>query len=401
MNVQERCCHLEAREYSRLEVPPVKATLVDGEVVALATQVDAFGQAQYCSERSSTRCTQPRLVTMNEPISAQVARTDAARLLRRRHEYQLQRNAVQDSPLLALPAELLLEIVSYSGPIDRLCLRQASQQLRCQIATPSIPPHQLPATTHCLIKRLGRDDYIDLLRYEHGFRHLRATYLCCSACYRMHHRLAFTHAERAKNPRSRECKDAQAVLRVCSHETWTHAQLTRYIIKAKLDWYRVSDCVTIFKYHRGAQPSDEGDYCNGVLDVGPAHVGITTLHHLAHFLPSSPPAFFDARSLLFLPDLHICPHTVPTDAIFTTDAVAKLNAFLDGTPPFAPGRAQSTKMACCPTVADCNASIFFRKSPTLSGGMVYEMGVVRRLELGEEGLLPDLRDRKWRAVCEL
>lgn len=51
MNVQERCCHLEAREYCRLEVPPVKATLVDGEVVALATHVDAFGQVQYCSER--------------------------------------------------------------------------------------------------------------------------------------------------------------------------------------------------------------------------------------------------------------------------------------------------------------------------------------------------------------
>ncbi|KAK1065423.1 hypothetical protein LTR74_007949 [Friedmanniomyces endolithicus] len=352
----------------------------------------------------SGRCStvvSPRLVTMNEPISAQVARTDAARLLRRRHEYQLQRNAVQDSPLLALPAELLLEVVSYSDPIDLLCLRHTSQQLQSQIGIPSIPQHQHPTIAHCLAQRFNLDDYADLVLYEHRLRHLRATYLCCSACLRMHHRLAFTHAERAKGPRLRECKDAQAMMRVCAHETWTHAQLTRYIIKANLVWYRSADCTTISKYHRGAQPSDGGVYCNSVFDVGHSHVGITTLYHLAHFLPSRPPAFFDVRSLLFLPDLHICPHTVSTDAIFTTDAVAKLNAFLDGTPPFAPGRAQSTKMACCPTVADCNASIFFRKSPTLSGGMVYEMGVVRRLELGEEGLLPDLRDRKWRAVCEL
>ncbi|KAK0879165.1 hypothetical protein LTR87_006980 [Friedmanniomyces endolithicus] len=327
---------------------------------------------------------------MNEPISAQVARTDADRLLRRQHEYRRQLTVAQDSPLLALPAELLLEVVSYSDPIDLLCLRHTSQQLRSQIAIPSIPQHQHPTIAHCLAQRFNLDDYADLVLYEHRLRHLRATYLCCSACLRMHHRLAFTHAERAKNRRSRECKDAQAVLR-----------LTRYIIKANLVWYRSADCTTIFKYHRGAQPSDGGVYCNSVFDVGHSHVGITTLYHLAHFLPSRPPAFFDVRSLLFLPNLRICPHTVPTDAVFKIDAVAKLQSFLDGNPPSAPGRAQSTNMDCCPAMAECNTSIFFKKYPTMSGGMVYEMGVGWRLELGEGGLLPDLRDKKWRAVCEL
>ncbi|KAK0937407.1 hypothetical protein LTR29_011039 [Friedmanniomyces endolithicus] len=338
---------------------------------------------------------------MNEPISAQVARTDADRLLRRQHEYRRQETVAQHSPLLALPAELLLEVVSYSDPVDLLCLRHTSQQLRSQIGIPSIPQHQHPTIAHCLAQRFNLDDYADLVLYEHRLRHLRATYLCCSACYRMHHRLAFTHAERAKNPRSRECKDAQAVLRVCAHETWTHAQLTRYIIKAKLDWWRVSDCVTILKHHRGAQPSDEGVYCNSVFAVGHSHVGITTLYHLAHFLPSSPPAFFDVQSLLFLPDLRICPHTVPTDAVFKINAVAKLKTFLDGNPPSAPGRARSTDMDCCPTITGCNASIYFNKYPTMSGGMVYEMEVVRRLELAEGGLLPDLRDKRWKAVCEL
>ncbi|KAK0934688.1 hypothetical protein LTR29_013761 [Friedmanniomyces endolithicus] len=333
---------------------------------------------------------------MNEPISAQVARTDAARLLRRRHEYQLQRNAVQDSPLLALPAELLLEIVSYSGPIDRLCLRQASQQLRCQIATPSIPPHQLPATTHCLIKRLGRDDYIDLLRYEHGFRHLRATYLCCSACYRMHHRIAFTHAERAKGPRLRQCKDAQALLRVCSHETRTHDQLMREVIATILSTDPPLDGALVFAcQHRSQASDDQSPDCDTRVSLlENNHLGITTFQHLTHLPHTHASASLDAGNLLAHPSLHICPHTLPTSAIF------QLKSFIRHYPPLAPGWAEEPGVRCC-TVAECGASVFFGKYPSSrGGGIVYEMAVERLIQLREGGLLPDVRDKMWKVACE-
>ncbi|TKA72743.1 hypothetical protein B0A55_09952 [Friedmanniomyces simplex] len=309
--------------------------------------------------------------------------------------------AAHDTPLLALPEELLLEIVSYVDPIDRLCLRRASRQLYFRLETPSVPRQRSPAIAHCLAERLRRDDYLDLLRYEHQLHLLRATYLCCSACLRMHHRISFTHPERRKSPQSRECKDAQALLRVCPHKTRTHAELMRELIATTLSTDispdHPPDGGLVFACHYRTQNGDDQPYCNTRLLLHDTYLTVSGVHQLAHIPVLNNFPRLDARDLLSAsaPRVHICPHLLPTSPLL----VWNLSSFIDANPWFVPGRAQSTPCHC--TVSECSASVLFKRYPSSRGGMVYEMGVVRTIELRVGGLLPDVRDRRWRGACEL
>ncbi|TKA81852.1 hypothetical protein B0A55_01596 [Friedmanniomyces simplex] len=322
-------------------------------------------------------------------------------LLRRRHERQSQETAAaHDTPLLLLPEELLLEITHYLDPIDRLCLRRASKQLWLRLDTPSVPRQQAPAIAHLLADRLRRDDYPDLVRSEHQLHLLRATYLCCSACLRMHHRISFTHAERSKSPRSRGCRDARAVLRLCPHKTYTHAELTRELIATALSTTDPAspdhprDGGLIFGCCYGAQDGDERPYCNTRLLLRNTYLTISAVHQLAHIPLSNTFPRLLARDLLSAsaPKVYICPHLLPTTPLL----VWSLSAFIDATPGFALGRAQSPPCRC--EGVECTASVSFKRFPSPRSGVVYEMLVVRMIELRVGGLLPDMRERGWRGI---